>query len=369
MTHRLTARDARRIAIRAQLLDAERPTELLGLVHRLGFVQHDLTRAVAPSAELVCWSRLGSEFRAEHLARMLAEGRLIEFRGLIRPAADLALFRADMEQWPGPEPLRPWQRNLVTWLDANERCRRDILDRLRADGPLPSRELPDTCVVPWRSSGWNHHRNVSSMLGLMEQRGEVAVAGVIGRDRLWDLAERIHPDVEAVPRDQARVERARRRLAALGIARATGPECPIEPNDVGDVGEPATVDGVRGTWRVDPAQLDRPFRGRTALLSPLDRLVFDRKRMADLFAFDYQLEMYKPAATRRWGYFALPILHGDRLVGKLDATADHDAGVLHVDAIHADEPATQAATRAIRAELADLAAWLGLRPVGPGLSR
>ena len=106
------------------------------------------------------------------------------------------------------------------------------------------------------------------------------------------------------------------RLRALGVARGRGPDCPAEPLDVGEAGEPAVVEGVRGTWRVDPALLSQPFSGRAALLSPLDRLVFDRKRMAELFEFDYQLEMYKPAARRRWGYFALPILFGDRLVGK-----------------------------------------------------
>ena len=92
----------------------------------------------------------------------------------------------------------------------------------------------------------------------------------------------------------------------------------------------------KGTWRVDPAYLGLPFEGRTALLSPLDRLVFDRKRLLEIFDFDYQLEMYKPAAKRRWGYWAMPILYGDRLVGKLDATADRKAGVLRVDAIHQD---------------------------------
>ena len=115
-------------------------------------------------------------------------------------------------------------------------------------------------------------------------------------------------------------------------------EVPGEPNYVGEVGEPAVVEGVRGKWRVDPAYLATPLEGRTALLSPLDRLVMDRKRMAEIFEFDYQLEMYKPAAKRRWGYWALPILYNDRLVGKLDATADRESGVLRVDAVHEDEP-------------------------------
>src|SRR5699024_2004356 len=109
------------------------------------------------------------------------------------------------------------------------------------------------------------------------------------------------------------------------IARSRGPECPAEPLDVGEAGEAAVVEGVRGEWRIEPSLLEGRFSGRTALLSPFDRLLHDRKRMSVLFGFDYALEMYKPAANRRWGYYALPILHGDRLVGKLDATADRGA--------------------------------------------
>src|SRR4029450_2050831 len=116
---------------------------------------------------------------------------------------------------------------------------------------------------------------------------------------------------------------------------------PVEPADVGEVGEPAVIEGVRGTWRVDPAQLGQPFPRRAAVLSPSDRLIPDRKRMVELFEFDYQLEMYKPAAKRRWGYFALPVLYGDRLVGKVDATADRTAGVLRIDAIPQDVPFTK----------------------------
>jgi hypothetical protein len=97
---------------------------------------------------------------------------------------------------------------------------------------------------------------------------------------------------------------------------------PVEPIDVGEAGEPARVEGVKGEWRVDPAALDGDFEGRTALLSPFDRLIHDRARTQELFDFEYTLEMYKPADKRRWGYFALPILHHDRLVGKVDAKAD-----------------------------------------------
>jgi len=125
------------------------------------------------------------------------------------------------------------------------------------------------------------------------------------------------------------------------------------------------VEGVKGRWRVDPSLLGQPFTGRVALLSPFDRLLHDRKRMAELFEFEYQLEMYKPVAKRRWGYFALPILCDDRLVGKLDATADRKAGVLRVDAVHEDEPFDRATTAAVRAEIADLAAWLALDVVMP----
>jgi hypothetical protein len=125
----------------------------------------------------------------------------------------------------------------------------------------------------------------------MVRRGEVAVAGRKGRDRLWDLAERVYPANPVVPAGEAQRIRDERRLRALGIARARGPECPVEPQGVGEAGEPAVVEGVRGTWWVDPAQLGQPFSGRAALLSPFDRLAYDRKRMAEIFEFDYQLEI------------------------------------------------------------------------------
>ncbi|MFD5008487.1 DNA glycosylase AlkZ-like family protein [Streptomyces chartreusis] len=364
--HELSRTDARRIAVRAQLLDATRPDGLPDVVRRLTLLQIDPTAAVAPSADLVAWSRLGaSGYAPADLAAALADRRLLELRAMIRPAEDLALYRAEMAEWPERGTPTSWSEYHGTWVAANDACRRDILDRLGAAGPLPSRELPDTCELPWRSSGWSNNRNVTKLLELMVQRGEVAVAGRSGGGRLWDLAERVYPDTPAIPVAEALRTRDERRLRALGIARARGPECQVEPADVGEAGEPAVIEGVRGRWRVDPARLGQPFAGRAALLSPFDRLIHDRRRTTELFGFDYQLEMYKPAAKRRWGYFALPILYGDSLVGKLDATADRRAGVLRVDAIHEDVEFDRAVTEAVGREIEDLARFLGLELVLP----
>lgn len=356
----LTRRQARRIAVRAQLLDAPRPTDLAHVIDHLSAVQVDLTDRVAPNADLVAWSRLGAAYRPELLEELIGNGGVVEVAGFLRPAADLALYAAGMAAWPGPEPVPEYREGAADWLAANEACRLDILETLRADGPLPARALPDTTVVPWRSSGWNHHKNVVKMLDLLEASGEVAVANREGRERCWDLAERVYPPVEAMPEPQARVERDRRRLRALGIARARGPACPVEPDDVGEVGVEAVVDGVRGTWRVDENYLAGSWKGRVALLSPLDRLIFDRRRMVELFEFDYQLEMYKPADKRRWGYFALPVLDGDRLVGKLDATSDRRTGTFRVHALHEDEPFSATRRTAVDREIRSLAAMLQL---------
>ncbi|MEU4239811.1 crosslink repair DNA glycosylase YcaQ family protein [Actinoplanes sp. NPDC026619] len=356
--HRLSRAEARRIAVRAQLLDAARPDGLLDLVHGLTLLQHDQTAAVAPNAHHIAWSRLGPAYSPADLTRALESRELLDLRGLIRPAGDMALHLAEMAAWPGDS---SWRAAMLEWVRANDACHRDILRRLEAQGPTAAKQLPDTCVVPWKSTGWTNDRNVLQMLEIMIARGEVAVSSRLRGERQFDLAERVYPAMTAVPLEEARLLRNERRLGALGIARARAAETMIEPNGVGEAGEEAVIDGVRGKWRVDPAQLDQPFEGRVALLSPLDRLVYDRKRMVDLFEFDYQLEMYKPVAKRRWGYWALPILDGDRLVGKVDATADRKAGVLRVDAIHEDEPFDE--TEVVR-EIESLAEWLGLEAAG-----
>jgi hypothetical protein len=356
--HRLTKAQARRIAVRAQLLDAPRPTDLVTVVHRLTLLQIDPTAAIAPSADLVAWSRLGSAYEPAHLRQALEQDRtLFEHNALVRPMSDVGLHLAASRTSRSHERTHAWIRD-------NDRFRRDILELLGRSGSLTSRDIPDTCVVPWASTGWTNNRNVTQMLEFLMMRGEVAIAGRVGRERLWDLPERVYPaDVVVPPVEEAQRLRNERRLASLGIARQKSTAMPIEPVDVGETGEPAVVEGTKGEWRVDPTALDADFEGRTALLSPFDRLIYDRRRAQELFDFEYTLEMYKPAAKRRWGYFALPVLHDDRLVGKVDATADRTASVLRVHAIHEDVGFTRPMTRAVQAELDDLASWLGLAAV------
>jgi uncharacterized protein YcaQ len=360
----LTKAEACRLAVEAQLLAAPRPAGLLPMVRQLTLLQLDATNHVAPSADLVAWSRLGSRYRMEHLTEALASRDLIDLHSMIRPADDLALYRAEMQRFADGSELTGWTKSLRSWMEANAACRRDILLHLATSGPLPAKEIPDSCVVPWKSSGWNDQRNVGQMLDIMERSGDVAVSGRQGWLRLWDVADRVYPEVEAVPYDESLRLRDERRLRSLGIARAKTTATQVEPGGVGDAGVPATVEGVRGVWRVDVELLARvreqPLEPRPALLSPLDRLVFDRKKTDELFEFDYALEMYKPADQRMWGYFALPYLYGDRLVGKADLTADRTAGILRVNRLHRDVDFTDETEAGLHQQIDELAVFLGL---------
>ena len=194
------------------MLDAKRPRDLVSVVRQLTFLQIDPTAAIAPSADIVAWSRLGSSYRPEDLKRELEEKRtLFELDAMVRPMSDVGLYLASAEQWTDYDEPR-------NWMTANDKFRRDILKLLRRSGPLASREIPDTCVVPWASTGWTNDRNVTQMLEYMAVRGEIAIAGRIGRERVWDLAERVYPKVKVplgrgspAPEERAAARGARHR--------------------------------------------------------------------------------------------------------------------------------------------------------------
>lgn len=368
----ISLRRARRIAVTAQLLSAPRPRSILEVVERLGSVQMDPTRTVARTEHLVLWSRLGRRFQVKDLERLLWRDRsLFEYRAFILPTSRFPIHRETMRRYPS---LRVGRHEYVRrYLRENASFRRYVLRRLRDEGPLPTRALEDRSAVGWRTGGWNDDgRNTSMMLEVLWAKGEVMIAGRAGQERVWDLATRSLPFHEPRPETG---EEARslldEQLRALGIAklnrfgwtfentRPPGWERALAGLERERRAVRVTVDGLPGERWAHGEVLDRPFRGRTVLLSPFDRLIHDRARAEELFAFRFRLEIYVPKAKREFGYFVFPILHGDRLVGRLDPVHDRVANVLRVQAVFAEDDAPAEAWTAIRKQLDELAAWVG----------
>ena len=326
----VTLAQARRIAIRAQLLDGS-ATSVLETVRRLGYLQIDPIAAVATPQHLVLWSRLGPYDVAE-LDRLLWEERkLFEHGAFIRPIEDYPLILARMRRKRTGKYAS--ERRGMEFLRKNVPFRRYVLRELERRGPLLSRELVDTSVRTWESGGWHGNRNVTVMLELLERRGVVAIVGRRGGHRLWDLAERWYPTVDAPPLEEAERLLAEKRRRALGVHLENG------------------------EWRAHPGAVDGAVPRRITFLSPFDRLIHDRDRMEALFGFRYRLEIYVPKAKREHGYYVLPILHGDRLVGRIDPFFDRKTGVLQVNAVYwePDAPTDVPLECAVRS----LADWVG----------
>ncbi|WP_019178928.1 DNA glycosylase AlkZ-like family protein [Microbacterium yannicii] len=357
--HRLTRDDARRIIVRAQLLDADRPGDVVEVAEQLGEIKIDPTATIAPCEHTVLWSRIGWSYEPGQLTKAVELDRLLfEFGGTFKPIGLLPLLLPAMRTWPQRASSREW-------LEANAMFRADVLARLRAEGPLTAKAIPDTAQVTRAPDGWSGTNQVPLMLEFLMRQGEVAVAGREGRNRIWDLAERVYPTgLPEYDEEEAARLLAERRLQAAGIAKQKSPW-----SQVGEAGELATIEGSKWKFRVDPealAALDGgdDGGGRVALLNPYDGMLFDRPRLSEIFEFDYVLEQFKPKPQRRYGYFAHPILMGDRFVGMLDAEVDRASEVLRVNAIHEFLPFEPEETEMVRAEISDLAEWLGVAVTG-----
>ena len=350
----LTRDEARRIAVRAQLLDAERPGDVVEVADQLGAIKIDPTATIAPAEHTILWSRIGRGYEPAQLSKAVERDRLLfEFEGAFRPIRLLPLLLPGMREAPRHERTR-------AWLDANAAFRVDILSRLRAEGPLLASAIPDTASVARPDDSWYGPNQTPRMLELLARRGEIAIVGREGRHRRWDLAERVYPqDLPEYSREEAELLLQQSRLRALGIAKQNGSWIPV-----GTAGEAATVEGSKWKWRVDPDALsalnDDPG-GRAAFLSPYDGMLFHRQAIQELFDFEFKLEQFKPKPQRIYGYFAHPILLDDRFVGMLDAQVDREENTLKVTAVHELVPFDPEEADIIRFELEDLASWLGVR--------
>ena len=296
----------RRIAIRAQALDGS-VRNVLEAVRRLGRLQIDPIARVAPTQHLVLWSRLGPYDRAE-LDRLLAARELYEWSAFVYPKEALPALRSLQRRWPPGNGA--WPVRIREWLKANASFRRYVLRELERNGPMRSRQFEDRAAVPWASNHpWWGDRSVSIMLELLEARGDIAVVGRDGRQRLFDLSQRWYGTTKPLPAAEADAYFAAERFRSFGVELR------------------------RGTWHVHPGGDDRPVR-RTTLLSPFDRLIHDRKRAQALWGFRYRIEIYVPKEQRKYGYFVLPVLHNDKLVGRIDPAFDRKTSVLRINAVH-----------------------------------
>jgi uncharacterized protein YcaQ len=322
--------EARRIAVRAQWLDG-RARGVLQTVRRLGFLQLDPIASVAPPQHLVLWSRLGP-FDTTKLERLLwQERKLVEWRAFVYPSEDLPILKALMRRRDRPLDLR-----LIAFLKEHAAFRRYVLKELRERGPLLSREIEDAPGHRREGHRWWGERKMGLMLDVLAGRGEVAVVGRRGKQRVWDLAERWYPETETLRLPTALRLYEEKRFRALGVR----------------------LD--RGRLVAHPEAQDGPVPERVTFISPFDRLVHDRDRLEALWNFRYRLEMYVPAAKREYGYYVLPILHGDRLVGRIEPVFKRREKVLRVNGLWwepGEEPVD------LEEPLASLAAFLGANTV------
>ena len=397
----LSAQEARRLAVVAQQLEAPRPNptraDLLATIHRITCLQLDPINVVARTQLLVPFSRLGNYDPADLNALLWEDRALFEYwahAASIVLADDYPLFRPQMREREVAGGV--WRQRVRDWVDANWSFRQALLDELARRGPLHAEEVESRAVVAWPyPNSWGSGNDVGIMLEILWMRGYVTVTrrqgDGFGLKKQWGLMEhqvgdRVHePPLDRPLLVRRAVERA---LLALGPARQRdvkhyftrhaypGLKEALAGLEKDGIARRVAVRGDDGEWpgpwylhaNLLP-ELERVRRGdwrpQTVLLSPFDNLIADRDRAELLFNFHYRIEIYTPAAKRRYGYYVMPILHGDRLIGRVDPKMDRKAKHLTVNAVHL-EPGTSenGATRtAIEGAVASLAQFLGAESI------
>jgi hypothetical protein len=378
-----------------QRLGGKRPSAntdgIMEVMRDLGYVQIDPMRVVERSHLLVLWSRLET-YDTRHLDTLLWKERRL-FQDWAQATSivlteDYPIFNALKRSFATGD--KPWAKRIRTWEKKNKEARLSILNQLRRKGPLPSDALEANFVEDWRSSGWTAGRNINMMLTILWAQGKVMIAGRKGNRKIWDLTERFLP--EWAPRERLSDREVFRRAAqkslrALGVGRPSHIERHYIRRCYSDIEEVLTeleADGRitqvkiqddkktwSGRWYIhanDLPLLDRlkvQWEPRTTLLSPFDNLICDRRRTEKLFNFHFRLEVYVPKSKRKYGCYVMPILHGDRFIGRIDPVMDREKEQLTINAVYAepDAPMTIETGHAIASAIEELGAFLGAKKV------
>jgi uncharacterized protein len=382
----------RRLVITRQHLSAAPTPTMLDVIRDLGCLQLDPTSAVARSHLLVLWSRLGGYDVAE-LDRLLWQERsLFEYwahAASIVLTEDYPVHRLLMDRTTISSSA--WSQRVRQWVDDNRTLHDHILAEVKQRGALPSKHFEDKSSDSWYSSGWTSNRNVSQMLGHLWDRGTIMVAARKGGHRYWDLAERVLPDWtprESLTPHEVTRRAAQKSLRALGVGQArhivqhyTRSRYHNLPAVLAELEAEKLVERVAitdkgqhwpGDWYIHTEELPLlerleagDWQPRTTLLSPFDNLICDRARTELLFDFEFRIEIYVPKNKRKYGYYVLPILHGDQLIGRIDPLMNRKQQKLMVNAIYAepDAPKTRTAARAVQQAIESLADFLGAKMV------
>jgi len=388
----LTPTLARRLAVTRQRLAGPRPEPtpagIMEIMRDLGCIQIDPIRAVERTQFLVLWSRLG-HYDPAHLDTLLWDERqLFEYwahAASIVLTEDYPIHQAQMRRLAGNE--SSWSERVQAWLAENQTFRQHVLDRLRQEAPLASREFKDLSLIPWKSTGWTNDRNVDRMLGFLWEQGDIMVTKRQGLQKKWGLAEQHLPDWtprEVLSDDDVVRRAAQKSLRALGVGTAKhinnhfirgcypGLDRILAELVAEERFLPVTIGegdtNWPGQWFIHADDLPllealangQGWQSRTTLLSPFDNLICDRDRTELLWNFYFRIEIYVPPAKRQYGYYVLPILHEDRLIGRIDPKMDRKTGALHINAVYTepDAPQDPATGQAVAAAIVELALFL-----------
>jgi uncharacterized protein len=351
--------------------------ELRRVLKQVGLLQMDSVNVLVRAHYLPAFSRLGPYDRALlDRASHRAPRKLFEYvahEASLLPVSFQPLLRWRMERastdaWGSVRRIARERPKLV----------KALLDEIRERGPLAASDLAEDRSQP--TGPWWDWSDVKWALAYLFWAGEVTTARRRNFERLYDVPERVLPnkvlDAPTPPVDEAQRELLRIAARALGVAseaelrdyfRLPTDETKLRVAELVEAGELAPVE-VEG-WGRTPAYLSPTASvpraiSAQALIGPFDSLIWERKRVARLFGFDYRIEIYVPAAKRRHGYYVLPFLLDDRLVARVDLKADRAAGALRLRARHLEDGAPPETEEALKAELESMASWLGLEQVG-----